>query len=127
MAILMNLVASVLLTYLLSQLFSVMIYDLVPHALYFLAACAISSLLYSLCRHLTRSSVGYAMGLLFLLPIFAISLGYAEAVYYSRMEAIHHDFSESIMIDSVFLLILESVSFCFYSLGYLAFRKHSSK
>jgi hypothetical protein len=124
--ILVNLAIAVSLTVGLSYIFARLTFHLLDYGTQIIALCIVLSLLYPIALRLTHSAIGYAKGLLILLLVFLAALAYSEAVYYSRMEAIHHDFGEAFPILVILLVILELVSSSFYTIGYFASRRFLS-
>ena len=118
-----NLVAFACLTSLFSYAYSIWLFNLPLYASYILGVCIFSAILYPFFLRMTRSDMGYLKGMLIFGLIPAVSLGYAEIVYYTKMEPIHHDFGESVGVLGLLWMILESVAICFYTIGYFGSRR----
>ena len=113
-----NLAVSACTVSVLAWVFSALIFDLVSYTSYFLLACVFSAFLYPLSLALTRSNAGYWKGQVALIFIFTVAEAFAEALYFNKMEPIHHDFRESTAIGIWYLGASIMIAICFYPLGY---------
>lgn len=126
-AVLVNLAIFVSLTALISRLYSIFFFKIVTYTPLILGVCALSSMLYPVCLRALRSEIGYLKEVLILLLVFPTALGIPGIVYYRRMEPLHHDFSESIVILALYLMALESIAVASYSITFFALRRSFKK
>jgi hypothetical protein len=119
----LNLATSACFVSALSYAYSIWLFDLPRYASGIFAVCFLAAFLYPMCLRVTRSDVGYFVGMSIFALTLTVALGYSEIVYYSKMEANHHDFSESIVVLTILWVILESVAVVSYTLGFFGSRR----
>ncbi|HWG19708.1 MAG TPA: hypothetical protein VG225_04195 [Terracidiphilus sp.] len=117
-----NLAFSACLTVGLSVLYSIWLFDLSKNSSRMAEACTAVAIMYPCILRFTRSDSGYWKGIFVVLTIIAVSMGFAEAAYYTKMEPIHHDFGESIGFLVFYAGWFEFVAALWYSIAYLLLR-----
>jgi hypothetical protein len=118
--ILINLALSACVATLLSYAFSIFIFDLTTYTLSAILLTIFCAVLYPFCSRLTQTDIGFVKGMLILPLILTFAVGFSEVVYYRKMEAIHHDFSECMVVLVICWLNLVCIAISFYTVGYFS-------
>ncbi len=116
----LNLAGSICLLAVLSYLYSIWLFNLPLYSDHIFAACALSAIAYPVFLSAIRSSSRYFEGLLIFLVIITAALLSSEVVYYLKMEAIHHDFGESVGLLAFMGIVLGITAASFYTIAYFA-------